>query len=91
MPIFNQNGVVFEECTTEEQHYVVRFLWAKGLDAKDINKEMFPVYVGKCLSRKWVHNWVAKVSLMTKMLKRRCESDSDNSQKTSMLRVSTHW
>jgi hypothetical protein len=22
----------------------VRFLWAKGLNAKDINKEMFPVY-----------------------------------------------
>jgi hypothetical protein len=32
------------------------------------------------------------VSLMTKRLKRRCGSDWDNSQKTSMLRVSTpHW
>jgi hypothetical protein len=30
------------------------FLWAKGLSAKDINKEMFPVYGGKCLSRKAV-------------------------------------
>jgi hypothetical protein len=27
-------------------------LWAKGLNAKDIHKEMFPVYGGKCLSRK---------------------------------------
>jgi hypothetical protein len=27
---------------------------------------MFPVYGWKCLSRKWVHNWVADVSLMTK-------------------------
>jgi hypothetical protein len=27
---------------------------------------MFPVYGGKCLSRKAVHNWVEKVSLMTK-------------------------
>jgi hypothetical protein len=36
------------------------FLWAKGLNAKDILKEMFPVYGGKCLSRKAVHNWVEK-------------------------------
>jgi hypothetical protein len=31
------------ELPTEEQHSVVRFLWAKGLNAKDIHKEMFPV------------------------------------------------
>jgi hypothetical protein len=31
------------------------FLWAKGLNAKDIHKDMFPVYGGKCLSRKAVH------------------------------------
>jgi hypothetical protein len=28
----------------------------------DIHKEMFPVLDGKCLSRKAVHNWVAKFS-----------------------------
>jgi hypothetical protein len=49
-------------CTTEEQRSVVRFLWAKGLIAKDIHKEMFPVYGGKCLSRKVVHDWVEKFS-----------------------------
>jgi hypothetical protein len=32
-------------------------LWAKGLDAKDIHKEMFPVCGGKCLSRKAVQPW----------------------------------
>jgi hypothetical protein len=37
---------------------VVLFLWAQWLDAKDIYKEMFRVYGGKCLSRKAVHNWV---------------------------------
>jgi hypothetical protein len=37
-------------------------LWAKGINKKDIHKEMFPVYGGKCLSRKTVHNWVAKFS-----------------------------
>jgi hypothetical protein len=30
----------------------------KGLNAMDINKETFPVYGGKCLSRKAIHNWV---------------------------------
>jgi transposase len=37
-------------------------LWAEGLNAKDIHKEMFPVYGGKYLSRKAAHNWVEKVS-----------------------------
>jgi hypothetical protein len=39
----------------------VRFiLWAKGLNEKDIHTEMFPVYDGKCLLCKAVHNWVDK-------------------------------
>jgi hypothetical protein len=42
-------ATMLEEYTTEEQNFVVRFLWAKGLNAKDIYKEMFPVYGGKCL------------------------------------------
>jgi hypothetical protein len=33
---------------------------AKGLNVKDIHKEMFPVYGEKCLSCKAVHNWVQK-------------------------------
>jgi hypothetical protein len=49
-------AIVLEDCTTEEQRSIVRFLSAKGLSATDINKEMFPVYGGKCLSRKAVHN-----------------------------------
>jgi hypothetical protein len=32
---------VLQEYTTEEQHSVVRFLWAKGLSARDIHKEIF--------------------------------------------------
>jgi hypothetical protein len=47
-------GTVFEECINEEQSSVVRFLREKGLNRKDIHKEMFPLYVGKCLSRKAV-------------------------------------
>jgi hypothetical protein len=53
-------ATVLEGCATEEQRSVVRFFWAKGLNAKDIHKEMCPVYGGKCLSRKTVHNLVEK-------------------------------
>jgi transposase len=35
---------------------------AKGLNGKDIHKEMSPVYGGKCVSRKVVHSWVEKFS-----------------------------
>jgi hypothetical protein len=37
-------------------------LRVKGLNAKDIHKEMFCVYGGKSLSHKAVHNWVKKFS-----------------------------
>jgi hypothetical protein len=47
-------------CTTIEQRRVVRFLWAKGMAAKDIHKEMLPMYGEHCLSRQAVHNWVQK-------------------------------
>jgi hypothetical protein len=46
---------VLEEYNTEEQRSVVSFLWAKGLNAKDIDG-------GTYLSRKAVHNWIEKVS-----------------------------
>jgi hypothetical protein len=67
-------ATVLEVYTAEEQISIVYFLWAKGFNAKDIYKEIFPVYGRKCLSRKAVHNWVAKVSLIAKTLKQRCGS-----------------
>jgi hypothetical protein len=45
-----------------EKHPLVRFLWAKELNAKDIQKETFRVYGGKCLSRKTVSSWVENFS-----------------------------
>jgi hypothetical protein len=51
---------MIEGCTPKEQRPFVHFLWANGLNAKGINKEMFPIYVGKCLSRKAVHSWAEK-------------------------------
>jgi hypothetical protein len=53
---------ILEKYTTKEQHSVVRFLWAKLLNAKDIHKQTFPVYGGKCLLHKAVHNWVENFS-----------------------------
>jgi hypothetical protein len=61
-------AIVLEVCITEEQRSIVRF-YGKKDSMQDIHKEIFPFYVGKCLSCKAVHNWVANVSLMTKRLK----------------------
>jgi hypothetical protein len=47
-------ATMLEEYTTKEQHSVVGFLWAKGLNANNIHKEMFSVYDGKCLLSKVV-------------------------------------
>jgi hypothetical protein len=76
-------AIALEEYATEEQRSVVRFLWAKGLNAKDIHKEMLPVYGGKCLSRKAVHNWIEKSSLRT--------LEKSQMMPDQMLRVSTRW
>jgi hypothetical protein len=66
-------------------------LCAKGLNTKDIHKEMFPVNGETCLPRKAVHNSVKKLG-------RRFADDedfetevADNSQRTPVLLVSTHW
>jgi hypothetical protein len=64
------------------------FLWAEGLDAKDIHKETFYVYGGKCLSCKAVHNWVEKFSEgLSKVADdaRPGAEVAETSQKSSML------
>jgi hypothetical protein len=53
-------ATVLKECTTKKTTLCCAILLAKGLNAKDIHKEMFPIYDGKRLSRKAVHNWVEK-------------------------------
>jgi hypothetical protein len=52
-------------------------LYTKGHNAKDIHKEVFPVYVGKCLSRKVIRSLVAVVSLRHDAKKGRQHHDSD--------------
>jgi hypothetical protein len=46
---------VLEGYTTEEQRSVVRFLWAKGLNAKDIHKKSFMFTVGSVCRVKRFH------------------------------------
>jgi hypothetical protein len=41
-------ATMLEECATKQQNSVVHCLWAKALDEKNIHKEMFRVYSGKC-------------------------------------------
>jgi hypothetical protein len=70
----SQKSTVLKECTNEEQSSVVRFFVGERTQFKDIHKEIFPVYGGKCLSRRAVHNLGENVSLMTERLKLRWES-----------------
>ena len=37
-------------------------LLAENMEAKDIHKEMLPMYGEHCLSRQAIHNWVQKFS-----------------------------
>jgi hypothetical protein len=53
-------ATVLEGCTTEDHLSVVHFLWTKGLNTKDIHKNIFSVHGVKCLSRKAIHNWIEK-------------------------------
>jgi hypothetical protein len=55
-------ATVLEKYTTKVQCSIGRFLWAKGFNARDIRKEIFAVYGGKCLSRKAVHSCAEKFS-----------------------------
>jgi hypothetical protein len=47
---------MLEEYTTDEQRSV-RFVWAKGLNAKYIHKDMFPVYCGVCHIKLLITRW----------------------------------
>jgi hypothetical protein len=72
----------------------VHFLCARGFNAKDIYKEMFPVYGGKCLSRKAVHNWFEKFSQgLSKVTDdaRPGAEEAGTTVKRFLLPVSTHW
>jgi hypothetical protein len=53
---------------------------------------MFPVYGGKCLSRKAVHNWVEKFSQGRSKAADDARPGAEVAETTvKMLRVSMHW
>jgi hypothetical protein len=49
-------AAVVIECTVPEQPFVVRLLWAKDMESKNIHKEMLPIYGEKYLSRQALYN-----------------------------------
>jgi hypothetical protein len=73
-------ATVLEEYTTDEQRSVVRFLWAKELNAKKKKiflKKCFTFMVGSVFRVERFTSGsrnMANVTLMTKKLKRRCGS-----------------
>jgi hypothetical protein len=54
-------------CTTIEQRGVVRFLWAKNMEAKDTHKEMLPIWAAfPCAlaalnSKTYVATWICNL------------------------------
>jgi hypothetical protein len=88
-------ATMFDEYTTEEQRYIVLFLWLRGLNVKDSHEEIFCMYCGKCFSRKAVVNWVEKFSQGRSKVaddaRPGAEVAETTVKKTSVLRVSTHW
>jgi hypothetical protein len=70
-------------------------LWAKELNAKDIHKQIFPVYGGKCLSRKAVHSWVKKFSegrsKVADDTRPGAEVADTTVRRLLCLQFSTHW
>ena len=85
-------------CTTIEQRGLVRFLWAKDMAAKDIYKEILPMYGEHCLSCQAVHNWVQKFSegrtsiedkhRVGRQVKEQCAPGSHSSHKNFTPQVS---
>jgi hypothetical protein len=55
-------ATVLEWCNTEEQRYVVRFYGQKDTVQMMFIKKMLPVYGGKSMLRKRVHNLVENFS-----------------------------
>jgi hypothetical protein len=74
-----------------EQRGIVQFLWAKDIAAKDIHKEMLPMYSEHCLScHATLYNNIFRGNafLMLTRLKDQCACGSDSNHKNSMLQVS---
>jgi hypothetical protein len=57
-----QNGDCAKGVYYRRKGFSCTFSVGKGLNAEERHKETFPLYGGKCLSCKAVHNWAEKLS-----------------------------
>lgn len=53
---------------------IFRFMWAKGLDAKIIHKEMVPLYEKRCLFHIAVHNQIKEILRVTPRIHEKIQS-----------------
>ena len=49
-----------QDCTTEEQRGVVRFLWAEGVKPVEIHRRMLAQYGQSTMSQRKVYDWVER-------------------------------
>jgi len=47
-----------QDCTIEEQHGVVRFVWAEGVKPVEIHRRMLAQYGQSTMSQRKVYEWV---------------------------------
>ena len=49
-----------QDCTIEEQHGVVQFLWAEGVKLVEIHRRMLAQYGQSTMSQRKVYDWVER-------------------------------
>jgi hypothetical protein len=49
-----------ENCTREQQHFIMRFLWSEGVKLKEIHRRMIQQYDGSCMSERKAFQWVER-------------------------------
>jgi hypothetical protein len=53
-------GTLLENCTREEQHSVIKFLWAEEVKLREIHRRMIQQYGGSCMSERKAYQWVKR-------------------------------
>ena len=51
---------LLQDCTIEDQHGVVRFLWAEGVKPVEIHRRMLAQYGQSTMSQRKVYEWVKR-------------------------------
>ena len=49
-----------QDCTIEEQHGVLRFLWVEGVKPVEIHRRMLAQYGQSTMSQRKVYEWVER-------------------------------